>query len=303
MAALQEASSHALSSEEEDGSHGRSHDSVRACLKYLKGSDEKLYTYLHPPPPGMPYKNTVEDPRVLDVHNMRHVAHKLDIEKNGFEATVLYTSLPYEGFGDDDKIRSVYYPEVAEVVKRVSGASRVFVFDHTMRKRPLDVPEGHIRRDGADTARMRQPVDHAHVDYTERSGPQRVRHFMGEEAEALLQQRFAIIQVWRPLKGPVRDAPLAVCDSSTLSLDSLVSVDLLFKDRVGEVNFLTFDPQHKWYYLPDMTKDECIVFKVYDSDQSQAARFTPHTGFFLDPPPPDAEPRESIETRILAFWD
>src|SRR5207244_486278 len=135
----------------------------------------------------------------------------------------------------------------------------------------------------------------------ERSGPQRVRDLFGTEAERLLRSRFAVINVWKPIRGPVEQAPLAVCDARTIGPDDFVPTDLRYRDRSGEVYSLRFSPTHAWFYFPRMQADEAMLLKCFDSDRS-CARFTAHSAFDDPGSRADARARESIEVRTLAFF-
>jgi hypothetical protein len=142
-----------------------------------------------------------------------------------------------------------------------------------------------------------------HVDYTARSGPQRVRDLLGEaEALRLAAEGARIVQinVWRPIRGPVRRSPLALADASTIRPEDLIATDQVFPDRVGEIYHLAYDPTQRWYYAPLMTPDEVLLIKGWDSLEDGRARFTPHSAFDLPDTPADAPPRESIEVRTLA---
>jgi hypothetical protein len=159
------------------------------------------------------------------------------------------------------------------------------------------VPGSDDRRANA----PRQPVPRVHVDHTVRSGPQRVRDLLTEEADQLLRGRVQIINLWRPIRGPLRDTPLAVCDARTVKPEHLVATDLVYPNRVGEIYSVTFDPGHRWFYVPDMNVEDVLLLKCYDSQTDGRARFTPHTAFTDPSTPPDALPRESIELRTLVF--
>jgi hypothetical protein len=125
---------------------------------------------------------------------------------------------------------------------------------------------------------------------------------MGAEAEALLQGRFAIIQVWRPINHPVESHPLAICDAQTVTSDRLVVNERRYQDRVGQTYAITYDPAQRWYRFPRMRREEALVFKVYDSLKEGVARWTAHTAFEDSTSPPGARPRESIEIRTLALF-
>jgi hypothetical protein len=213
------------------------------------------------------------------------------LEKNGFR----FVSHPTQvaDFYNEDEIRRVYYPEMESLVMAESGARRVVVFDHTLR-----TADDALRT----VAKIRDPVRRVHNDYTEWSAPQRVRDLMGEEAETLLARRFAIVQVWRPIRHPVENWPLAIADARSLSPYDMVVTERRYPDRVGQTSAITWSPGHRWYWFPHMRPDEALVFKTYESMKDGRARFTAHTAFEDPSTPPHARPRESIEIRTLAFF-
>jgi hypothetical protein len=169
------------------------------------------------------------------------------------------------------------------------------VFDHTIRRR---IPGVADRATGI----PRQPVPRVHNDYTVKSGPQRVRDLLGDEADALLQKRFSVINVWRPIRGPVQDSPLAVTDARSVAQHDLVATDLVYADRMGEIYYVKFNPEHRWFYAPAMRSDEVMLIKCYDSVADGRARFVPHSAFIDPTTPLGAAPRESIELRTLVFY-
>ena len=198
-----------------------------------------------------------------------------------------------EDFYDAESVRAVYYPEVENLVKRVTGAARVVAFDHNVRCAPM----AKNRENGADL-----PVKFAHNDYTERSGPQRVRDLLPDEATSLLEERFAVINVWKPIRGPVEETPLAACDAQTIRPDELIPTDLKYPGRTGEVYSLAFSSKHRWLYFSHMQANEAMLLKCYDSATDGRARFTAHSAFVDPMSPADAPARESIEVRTLAFF-
>ena len=118
-----------------------------------------------------------------------------------------------------------------------------------------------------------------------------------------MKHRFAVINVWRPISGPVQESPIAVCDARSIAQSDWVESDLKYRDRTGEVYSITFNPHHRWFYFPQMQRDEAILLKCYDSKDDGRARFTAHTAFDDPTSPPDAPARESIETRTLVFFE
>ena len=149
---------------------------------------------------------------------------------------------------------------------------------------------------------VREPVLSAHNDYTDWSGPQRLREIMGDEAEALLERRFAIVQVWRAINQPIQSNPLALADARSVSPEDLLVSERRYPHRVGQTYRLRYNPNHRWVYFPQMRRDEAIVFKVYDSATDGRARFTPHTSFDDASTPAGAQPRQSIEARAFALF-
>jgi hypothetical protein len=169
----------------------------------------------------------------------------------------------------------------------------VVVFDYTLRSGDESEREAKL---------VREPVLSAHNDYTEWSGPQRVRDLLPDEAEILLAGRFAIIQVWRAINQPIQANPLTVADAQSVAFEDLMVAERRYPNRVGQTYRLRYNPAHRWFYFPEMRRDEALVFKVFDSAKDGRARFTPHTSFDDPGSPAGAPPRQSIEARALAFF-
>ncbi|HVH80936.1 MAG TPA: CmcJ/NvfI family oxidoreductase [Stellaceae bacterium] len=262
-------------------------------LNYMAPMAERPRYLAYVPEPGEPPTNMTYDPHIMPIHDMRPIQHELDLDREGFALVEHRTAV--QDLWDDDEIRRVYYPEAAELIKQYTGASRVFVFDHVQRRR---VPGSLGDRRAAGP---RQPATRVHVDHTGRSGPQRVRDLLPDDADELLKGRVQVINLWRPIKGPLQDAPLAFCDSGTVDQKDLVESDLVYKHRVGETYSVTYNPAHTWYYAPELRREEALLLKIMDSKTDGRARFMPHTSFTDPTTPPEAFPRESIELRTLVF--
>jgi hypothetical protein len=229
--------------------------------------------------------------RRMTVHDGRGVAGGFSLDRNGFVLVEHPTQVT--DFFDAAQVERVYYPEVERLIREVSGARRVVLFDHTLRTGDRAEQQARL---------IREPVLSAHNDYTEWSGPQRVREILPAEADGLLQRRFAIIQVWRAINRPIESNPLAVADSESVAMEDFLVAERRYPGRVGQTYRLMYNARHRWYYFPRMRPDEALVFKVYDSEKDGRARFTPHTSFDDPASPPGAAPRQSIEARALAFF-
>ncbi|HWH77022.1 MAG TPA: CmcJ/NvfI family oxidoreductase [Candidatus Binatus sp.] len=227
----------------------------------------------------------------MPICNGRQFAGRLSLEEQGFVLVEHKTSVT--DFFDKAQLETVYYPEVEQLIKQQSGASRVVIFDHTLRSGDETERESKL---------IREPVLSAHNDYTEWSGPNRVREFLPDEANALLRQRFAIIQVWRAINRPIQANPLALADAKSVAMDDLIVAERRYPHRVGQTYRLKYSAAHRWFYFPEMRRDEALVFKVYDSATDGRARFTPHTSFTDPASPPNPVPRQSIEVRAFAFF-
>ena len=264
---------------------------VLADMNYLVPMAERPRNYTFEPPAGVPRYNSEHEAHRVAIHDARPIADKVSLDANGF-ALVQHGSAVRDFF-DDEEVRRVYYPEIERILKQATGAYRVHIFDHTTRRR---VPGVEDRSGGP-----RQPVQRVHIDHTARSGPQRVRDLLPDEADELLKGRVQVVNVWRPIRGPLLDSPLAVCDATSVGFDQLVPSDLVYPHRVGETYSVTYDPAHRWYYVPRMRTDEALLLKCSDTSTAVPARFTPHSAFIDPTTPADAPPRESIEVRTLVF--
>ena len=266
---------------------------VEAELNYLAPMIERPRYYAYEPMEGEPGSNLTPEPHQMRIHSLRPIADDLGLDVQGF--ALLEQRSAVQDFWDDDEVRRVYYPEAERFIAEHTGASRVFIFDHLQRRR---VP-GLVDRSRSGP---RQPATRVHVDHTARSGPQRVRDLLPEDAEELLRGRVQVINLWRPIRRePLRDAPLAVCDSRTVATNDLVPSDLVYRERVGETYSVRYNPAHQWFYAPEMRRDEALLLKIADTRTDISARFMPHSVFTDPTTPADAFPRESIELRTLVF--
>jgi hypothetical protein len=267
--------------------------SVQAALSYIEPTIDKPRSLEYEPPTGVARSTAVYRDHTVTIRDIRPVARSLSLELEGFQ---LVTAASAVGdLNDQEAVRTRYYAETISLLEDLTGASRVVVFDHTIRRR---IPGATDRAAGT----PRQPVPRVHNDYTVKSAPQRVRDLLGDEAGTLLRGRFSVINVWRPIRGPIQDAPLALADAQSVDHDDLVATDLVYPDRIGEIYYVKFNPSHRWFYASAMRQDEVMLIKCFDSIDDGRARFVPHAAFVDPTAPADALPRESIELRTLVFY-
>ena len=257
-------------------------DTIRAEMNYIVDTGVPPVRYIDWP--EMEHKEIPPQYKqhVMTIRNGRPLRDTFKLDTHGFVFTDHRTAM--QDFTDEAERKRVYDREVAELIKKHSGASDVLVFDHTIR-----VGDEQAMK----AINARPPVKGVHNDYTEDSAPRRLREIVGdEEAERRLKKRYAIIQVWRPIRGAVMIDPLGICDGRSIPRKGFIRVERRYQYRTGEVYHIAHDPAHEWYYFPHMTRDEAMVFKVFDSDASKPSRFTAHSAF--DDP---ATPRRNGDSR------
>lgn len=271
---------------------------VLARLNYLQPTAERPWSYACEPPPGTPWENCEYEARQMEIRDARLADRPPCIDREGFALWDAPTSVT--DFLDTEAVRARYYPEAAELALAATGAMRAYVFDHLVRRREPDraaLTFGRHRANDVAAANGR-----IHNDYTEASGRKRLELVLDDPEAAARVRRFSIVNVWRSIKGPVLDTPLAVCDARTLTVSDLVVSDVRYPRRTGEIYVALHSPLHRWSYFSQMDRHEALVFKQYDSRVSGVARFTPHTAFDLPDIPVDAPLRESIELRCLVVY-
>jgi len=265
-----------------------------ADLNYLEAGGPRPVTYTYEPPPGVPWRTGTLVPTLVRIADGRPDADRFTLDAEGF--AFLQAPTTVADFDDDGAIRRVYYPEAEDIVRRATGAALVLAFDHNLRS------AAKAERDGT---RIREPVKRVHNDFTATSGPDRARKELaaaGLDPELLREGRFALVNLWRPVRRPVQTAPLAVCDARSIAQGDWVAQDLVYRDRVGETYAVTHNPAHRWVYFPAMRPDEALLIKCFDSDPSSPGRYTAHAAFDDPTSPPEAPVRESIEVRTLVLY-
>lgn len=269
---------------------------VTAPLNYYQppADNAKPFNFVDTPPKGQPQRNFTYKELEFPIHDIRGRESEYTLDRDAFQVLQNVAPSQETEFVDDQSIKDKYYPEVEELLlNNIPGSNRIYIFDHTIRR---SNPQAN-----------RAPVMAVHIDQTGKSVIKRVQRYFPDEAEKLLQGRYRIVNVWRPLnKGPVESSPLAFASSASLEDSDVVPVEHRYPDGyLGETAAILPNPTQKWHYLSGMTGDERLLLECFDSDSlkpgSKIGGRVPHTAFNDPRTRPDAEGRESIEVRALVF--
>lgn len=261
---------------------------VKSKLNFFQdpADGSKPHNYVEKPPEGQPQRNFGQNEVEVELRDIRDRESDFWLDKDAFQAI---KGIPSEekDFTDDEHIKNTYYPEVEKLLlDHVPGAHKVTLFDHTIRRSNPDAP--------------RAPVTRVHVDQTARSTEWRVNLHNPEDAEELLKGRYRIINIWRPLNGPVQASPLGFASADSTEDHDLVPVEHRYPHRTGETAAVRYNKGQQFYYWSGMMNDERLLLKCYDSKDGVGQR-VPHTAF-VDPRTPEgARGRESIEVRALVY--
>jgi len=273
---------------------------VVAQLAYLVPNPGRAQHLIYPSNSGRALVRPAQEYHAMPIADCRALTPAPSVDSAGF--ALLQAPSAIEDFYDDELVRTRYYDEVAAFLRHALDALDVVVFDHNQRS---------AVRAARGQAGVRTPVDAAHNDYTPQSGPRRAREILSDAGRpAYGGHRMALINLWRPIIGPVEDEPLAVCDARTAAASDFVPTDihhfgeddLEHPRHSGEIYSVVYNPAHRWYYVSDMRSDEVLLLKNWDSSEGGRASYTPHTGFRNPAAPPAARPRESIEVRTLVVY-
>lgn len=269
---------------------------IQARLRFIVPQDTTPYFLSQALTGGETELHFDTEEHTVTVHDVRSAADGFSLDREGFQ--LFHHETVVADLYDDAAIDGAYRQEIGGFLKQVTGASRVVVFDHTRRS---DGPVGAENPDGKRGAALL-----AHVDFTVSSGPERAQTFLGvDEYDRILAfgGRIAEVNVWRPIKGPVQRAPLALADAGTVKPAELIVTEQKYPDRVGEIYLVAHGADQRWCWVPGMEPDEVLLIKGWDSLEDGRARFTPHSAFPLPDQDAGAPTRESIETRTFVIFD
>ena len=268
---------------------------VEVTLNYFKPPEDGSvpYNFVEKQPGGAAQRNYGDVDVQAVAHDIRGKESQYTLDKDAFAVVSGLPESAEKNFIDDDSIKEKYYPEVEKLIlDNIPGSNKVLIFDHTIRRSNPDAERG--------------PVIRVHIDQTAKSAEARVHRHLPEEAEKLLQGRYRIVNIWRPLNGPVQASPLGFASSSTFEDKDLIPIEHRYPDRTGEVAGIRYNPQQQWHYLSGMRNDERLFLECFDSESLKAGTKVlggrvPHTAFHDPRTPKGAPGRESIEVRALVF--
>lgn len=273
---------------------------VETSMCYTKPLDGPANVRVFPPSSGRPLESPDRELVSVPVYDCRPIADQLTLDEAGFQ--LLHHHSNFSDYYNAERVQKEYYPEAAKLLKEATGALEVFIFDHNVRNKP---------RSERGESGVRMPVDGAHNDYTLSSGPRRIREILEENnASDLADHRAALINIWRPIVGPVQDHPLAICHARTTKLEDFIptAIQHFLEDNLdephltGEIYSFKHSEDHRWFAVSDMQPDEVIFLKCFDTADDGRAIFTGHTGFNNPACPAEFIPRESIELRTVVVF-
>ncbi|UKZ96366.1 uncharacterized protein TrAFT101_011162 [Trichoderma asperellum] len=280
------------------GDHGPTIESSMYYLDRVPLYDtEKPYSMRYLPEEDIPQSNYVKVKHPISVRSIREPgAGPFRIEQCGFQIINIHSKLTYDEFWDNERVQSVYIPEVKQALKLETGAKYVHVLDYAVRKRHESFPVSTGKEYQYD-----QPTALAHIDFTAKEGERIVRVLFGDRAEEVLKSRWQAINVWKPIKGPLDDWPLGLCDSRSVDFaKDTIAGDIVFDDFVTENLQIFPSPNFQWYYVPEQNTWEALMFKSADSDET-AVPGCPHSGFH-NPHARKGNLRESLDCRAFVFY-
>ncbi|CAE8734280.1 unnamed protein product [Polarella glacialis] len=252
-----------------------------------------------------------------------------NLDNHGFQ--LVDSGIEHTEYFNNDKVLNEYYPKCCELGKRMTGAETVYAFDHNLRSKAMSDAKKMV--DGGNA--VQGPAFVVHNDYSVVSAPRRARDLalppkmndtlrplLGDtplidptKIDELLKGRWAIINVWRNIRTtPVQKLPLGLCEGPTIPMSDVITFEIHYADRVGENYFAAHSKEHQWFYFPEITRDEAVLLKCWDSageafapkdgstGKTVPATFSFHSAFEDPSSKADAEDRESVEVRTIAFF-
>ncbi len=270
------------------------------------GDVEATFDYLRDPPtddPSQPLCYYTEDrskttmrvvPVEVPIHDGRSDVGAFSLDRQGFQLVPHHTGI--KDFMDQATLESQYPDESAALICKLTGAFFAVGLG-------VGVRFGRKRTDYVKSSDDR-PARFPHADFTDETS-KAILEQVGETLDGY--SRCAVYNVWRVFSDPPQDLPLAVCDARTVSTADEEEAEAIL-DLPGAADpfkSMTMvyrpNPANRWTYFSNMTVNEALVFKAWDSDKSRPQR-VPHSAFANPLVGKDAPSRSSVESRVLAYY-
>ncbi|KAB5515438.1 hypothetical protein GE09DRAFT_979728 [Coniochaeta sp. 2T2.1] len=280
----------------EETSH-KTTGTARFIAQLPKWDTEKPFNLAFPLPRGQPKTNVIRKDHVISVADVRgrESSFALDVHGFAFASQLPLLSEDTVERDDMDTIAEKEIQRMQHFLKDMLGAKRVQAFDYTFREvKPAgDLYQWHEKR---------PPARNAHIDQTPQAAMSRLKMYFGEEADEVARGRIQLINLWRPLFGPLEETPLAILDARSLSDNDLMAQDMVHTHYLGENYVVKFNQNHRWYYWSKMQPNEGILIKNFDSEVDGRARACAHVAFEDHNTPPGARLRKSVEVRFIVLY-
>ncbi|KAH8799347.1 hypothetical protein F5884DRAFT_863518 [Xylogone sp. PMI_703] len=224
------------------------------------------------------------------IYDVRGKEFEYTLDTNGFQFVKHETGLTPEEFKDHAIVESRYLPESIALFKAIiDNIDEIHIVN--WQNRSSDNGMGGISKEVS---------KEVHVDLSKPEIEKRIRKIFPDRADYLLKGRVRMVNIWRPISGPVKNWPLVVSDAQSISPDKILEFDRVLPGQLITARYGIQDPNTKWYYLNEQQQNEVLLFKNYDSDNS-VAQGIPHTSVELPNAAPDTPARESCEVRAFLF--
>ena len=216
------------------------------------------------------------------------------LEREGFARVPHRSAL--RDFLRAEAIAETHYGELEELIRSLTGARAAYALPHPVMRSNAPVVTDLTVEGTAGVI---------HIDYTAGSAQAAARAALAHAGiEQMPPGRMAAYTVWRSITPPPQDHPLALCDLRSLHAADFVTADSHgasgSPDEDAEFSLLRYGEGQLWGYFPDLTVDEVVVFKQYDSAMDGPSG-VPHSAFDNSGAAAGSVPRSSIVVRVFAF--
>ncbi|KAH7413099.1 hypothetical protein BKA64DRAFT_345020 [Cadophora sp. MPI-SDFR-AT-0126] len=273
-------------------------------LDYIKPTSKLNRRYVAP---GAEINTGQYESRNVIIRDGRNIQAKFAINKTGFFLANHHSKV--NDWTDVKQVEDMYTPEIHKFISDLTGSDKAIVFGPVVRRaKAASVLTGNPNE--------QPPASDVHVDFTPRRAQALADDFLGKHgAGGYSYKRFMFINMWRAISPGPQDWPLAVCNGASVKDEEGVANGLVYTDTLPDRNnipaevphdpmypegtIFVYNPSHEWFYFSDMTKDELLVFRLFDSEKEKGWR-VPHCSFHNNEE--GAVPRQSVEIRAVLYF-